>query len=168
MMDRGRPSKHEHAPSSTSTTSIGSVPSISRLRPGIVSNFDTVRRKPVPSSASPASSRATPPLSSSGIVVAGGEDVHANRQSFLEDPPSLSQPLSGSPTLVARDLDQYMPLLIRDLHHADHSLSQVPSRPLSSHQPTSSERYIPCYHYGEQYSSSPTTSVAASQRVKTP
>lgn len=39
-------------------------------------------------------------------MAVGDENSDHNRQSFLQDPPSLNRPFPASPTLVPRDLDQ--------------------------------------------------------------
>lgn len=111
MMDRGRPTRLDTtSPQPPASTSPSSCPQVT------VPIAEPVRRKPLPSSASttsPATAQRLPSLSTGGIVVAVGEDepidYNPNRQSFLADPPPLDRPLASSPTLVARDLDQYVP-----------------------------------------------------------
>lgn len=109
-MDRGRPTRLDtSSPQPPTSTSPSSLPKVT------VPKAESVRRKPVPSSAStasPVTSQRLPSLSTGGIVVAVAEDepigYNPNRQSFLADPPPLDRPLASSPTLVARDLDQYV------------------------------------------------------------
>lgn len=106
MMDRGRP-RLDASPSHPSTSK-----SPSSRQQVAAPKIEPVKRKPVPSSASPLTGR-VPALSSGGVVVAIGEDDgddynpgDPNRQSFLQDPPSLPPPNIISPPLQVRDLDQ--------------------------------------------------------------
>ena len=106
MMDRGRP-RLDTSPSHPSTSK-----SPSSRQQLAAPKVEPVKRKPVPTSASPLIGR-VPPLSSGGVVVAVGEDESGdynaddpNRQSFLQDPPSLPPPSIISPPLQVRDLDQ--------------------------------------------------------------
>ena len=109
MMDRGRPKLHP-SPSHPSSTS----KSPSSRQPLPAPKIEPVKRKPVPTSASPLIGR-VPPLSSGGVVVAVGEDDPGNynsdkpnRLSFLQDPPSPPPPNVLSPPLQVRDLDQWV------------------------------------------------------------
>lgn len=106
MMDRGRP-RLDASPSHPSTSI-----SPSSRQPVAAPKVESVKRKPVPSSASPLTGR-VPSLSSGGVVVAVGEEDAGdynlgdpNRQSFLQDPPLLPAPNIISPPLQVRDLDQ--------------------------------------------------------------
>ncbi len=127
-MDRGQPYQHNGPGRDPSSTSLTTRP---YLRPSIPSTVDVpsftafqaqaprtsisspVRRKPLPPSASPAKPRPLP-LSSGGKVVAVGEEDSADHPPGV---PWLPTSTSGSPLLVARDLDQYVftPLLPRSM-----------------------------------------------------
>lgn len=111
MMDRGRP-KIDPSPSPSHPPITPKSPSSRQYVPP--PKIESVKRKPVPSSASPLIGR-VPPLSSGGVVVAVGEDDlgdynpgDRNPQSFLQDPPPLPPPSVASPPLQVRDLDQWV------------------------------------------------------------
>lgn len=121
MMDRGRP-KIDPSPSPSPSTSRPPItsksPSSRQYDPP--PKIETVKRKPVPPSASPLIGR-VPPLSSGGVVVAVGEDnlgdynaADRNPQSFLQDPPTFPPPNVASPPLQVRDLDQWVSTFLAD------------------------------------------------------
>ena len=129
MMDRGRPKVDPSSPSYPSypsyPSSTSKSPSSRQPKPVPAPKIEPVKRKPVPSSASPLIGR-LPPLSTGGVVVAVGEDEAGdykasppNQQSFPQDPPSLPPPNVLSPPLQVRDLDQWVHTFLAILINAD-------------------------------------------------
>ena len=119
-MDRGQPYSHNGPDGPGSSVPSDSLPPRPHLKPSIPPTIDVpsytafqaqppgigisspVRRKPLPPSAASTRPR-PPPLSSGGKVVAIGEEDSANHPPRA---PWLPTPTSGSPILIARDLDQ--------------------------------------------------------------
>ena len=82
-----------------------------------INGASPVRRKPVPSSASPATPT-LPPISTGGRVIAVGEEDPDDHQKTSSAQPSsfrvpwLAPAASSSPPLVVRDLDQQVSLIL--------------------------------------------------------
>ena len=100
-MDRGRPLKHDHPPSASTSSSVASAASsVSRLK-STAGPKESVKRKPVPASASSSPVTSQKPPSTS-------LNDNPNDQSFLiqDSRPTLPSVSTSSPTIVPRDLDQ--------------------------------------------------------------